>query len=152
MYATTKYIGEQMLKTNNKYIIMRFANVFGGVNFIEDKTSVVAKFIRMYQRNAPIQVNGTGNQTRDFVHVDDICTAIIRCINGEITNKCMDVGTGIETMIVNMACMFDHPIVFNEDSDMVGVESNVADPDALMTLTGFRPIIPLSGYIRDIVS
>jgi UDP-glucose 4-epimerase len=68
-------------------VALRFGNVFGpGSN---RKQSVVAKFVRRALDGDLLEVYGDGQQTRDFIFVDDIADAIIRAayfpnIGGEI--------------------------------------------------------------------
>ncbi len=68
-------------------VALRFANVYGpGSN---RKQSVVANFIRRALEGESLEVYGDGQQTRDFIFVDDLVDAIIRAacfpnIGGEI--------------------------------------------------------------------
>lgn len=151
VYAMTKFIGEEGLKHSNEYSILRFANVFGGDNFIDEKTSVIAKFIRAYDAFTPLTINGTGEQTRDFVHVDDICKAIIYSIESEYTKMICDVGTGIENSILDVAKMFNCDVSYDSESGMVGVESNVADTKCIYNHLGFVPGISIKEYIKRLV-
>ena len=50
-----------------KYFNLRFFNVYGNKS-----NAVVAKFIAQYLQNKEITIYGSGNQSRDFIHVDDI--------------------------------------------------------------------------------
>jgi len=151
IYAYSKYIGEQLLKINNNHVIMRFANVFGGINFIQDKTSVVAKWMRQYRDNKPLVINGDGNQTRDFVHVDDICGFIIHCIEKGVINGTFDIGTGVETSINKLSSYFpaDAKIEYDKHSSMVGVMSNVANTMKLNTMK-IKPSIFIEEYLKSI--
>lgn len=151
VYAYTKYIGEELIRMNNNYVIMRFANVFGGVNFIQDKTSVVAKWIRSYRDNKPLVINGDGNQTRDFVHVDDICRFIIHCIDNNIMNETLDIGTGVETSINELYSYFpsDATVEYDTQSSAVGVMSNVANIERLDVLK-VNPSISVSDYLSNL--
>jgi len=151
VYAMTKYIGEECFKLSNRYSILRFANVFGGDNFIDEKTSVVAKFIRAKKSHQPLIINGTGDQTRDFIHVHDICTAIMKCIDIGSTELTCDVGTGVETSILEVARLFESDITFNDTSGMVGVKSNVANTNSIEKRLGFVPNIKIGDYIESII-
>lgn len=153
-YAMTKLIGEEVFKDRNEFIIMRFANVFGGINFIDDKTSVVAKWIRRYQRGEPVTINGDGHQTRDFVHVDDLCKIIIMLLSHkDAMYNTFDVGTGVETSINELFEMFpkDAKYEYHHYSDMVGVASNVADTSGLIGLD-IETTITVSEYLKDLLS
>jgi len=56
-------------------LIMRFSNVYGPGS--DEKTSVVAQMCRDALNAGEIVVHGDGHQLRDFIHVDDVCDAIL---------------------------------------------------------------------------
>ena len=58
-----------------KTTILRFSNVYGPYSF--HKTSVISTFIKSIIMNKEIIIYGDGNQTRDFIYVDDLISAII---------------------------------------------------------------------------
>lgn len=56
-------------------VSLRFANVYGPRSF--HKGSAVAEFFKRILRREPLIVYGDGEQTRDFVFVDDLCDGIV---------------------------------------------------------------------------
>ena len=79
-YGVSKLAGESYSTSFfNTYkletISLRFGNVYGPGS--ENKTSVIAKFIKEIINNKELEVYGDGNQTRDFIFVDDLVDAII---------------------------------------------------------------------------
>lgn len=135
-YACTKRISENYIKTNaDKYSILRFANVYGGLNYLTTKTSVVAKFINARTNKEPLIVNGDGSQERDFIHVYDVCKAIDCSIETSI-NDTVDIGTGIGTTINDLANMISRNIVYRDG--ITGTESNIADTSKAKKLLGFE--------------
>jgi UDP-glucose 4-epimerase len=78
-YGASKLAGEALCSTyyhsfGLKTVALRFSNCYGP--YSEHKPSVIAKFIDWARKGEPLVIYGDGNQTRDFVHVDDICQAI----------------------------------------------------------------------------
>lgn len=72
-YGLSKYCAEEFIKMLfSNYVILRFANVYGG----EGSRSVIDKFLK-----EEIVVYGDGSQTRTFVHIDDLIRGIIASIN-----------------------------------------------------------------------
>jgi UDP-glucose 4-epimerase len=55
--------------------ILRFSNVYGP--YSEYKTSVIPKFIMSVFNKQLFQVYGDGEQTRDFIHVQDVVLSIL---------------------------------------------------------------------------
>ena len=84
-----------------KAVSLRFANVYGSYSI--HKNSVIAKFIKNVLQNRPLTIYGDGSQTRDFIYVDDICRAIILAIGNNDAKGVIQIGTGKETMIVELA-------------------------------------------------
>ena len=78
-YGASKLAGEALCSTyyhsfGLKTISLRFSNCYGP--YAQHKPSVIAMFIDWARKGEPLVIYGDGNQTRDFVHVDDICQAI----------------------------------------------------------------------------
>lgn len=106
-YGASKLSGEGYCSSYfNTYgletVVLRFGNVYGPGS--SHKSSVVAKFIKNAIHNQPLEIYGDGNQTRDFIYVEDLINAIIkggtkRGVGGEI----FQIATGIETTIAEMA-------------------------------------------------
>jgi len=76
MYGILKRAGELLCKSYNQAYILRISNVYGGKRYLELKNSVIAKWTKAIQRGEPITIYGDGRQTRDFIHVKDVCTGI----------------------------------------------------------------------------
>jgi len=55
-------------------VALRFGNVYGPLS--GQKNSVVAKFIKRAMEGKPLEIYGDGNQTRDFIYIDDLTRAI----------------------------------------------------------------------------
>lgn len=62
-----------------KTISLRFSNVYGPRS--KHKSSVVAKFFKQALNGEILEIYGDGNQTRDFIYVEDVIQAIYLAIN-----------------------------------------------------------------------
>lgn len=86
--------GSYALKT----LPLRFANVYGPYSY--RKGSVIAKFFRQILAQEELTVFGDGEQTRDFLYVQDLCEAILTAIHAEVPfGQPLQLGTGRETSI-----------------------------------------------------
>merc|ERR1719409_605008 len=100
-YAAAKYMGELTMQTNdNLYNIptlsLRFFMVYGPRNPSEGAYAIVTgKFLGRLKRGEPLLIEGTGENFRDFVHVDDIARALILGYQSEIRGTAINVGTGM---------------------------------------------------------
>jgi len=60
-------------------VALRFGNVYGPGS--SNKNSVVAKFTKQAMRGKSCEIYGDGNQSRDFIYIDDLINAIIKAAN-----------------------------------------------------------------------
>jgi UDP-glucose 4-epimerase len=79
---------------------LRFSNAYGPHSL--HKSSVVAAWMRAALSGCPIVVNGDGEQTRDFVFVDDLAAAVMAALDApeeRVAGEIFQVGTGRETTV-----------------------------------------------------
>ena len=82
-------------------VVVRFANAYGPHS--RHKTNVIPTFIRAIETGDPLVVYGDGEQTRDFVYVDDLCEGLERAATvpaaaGEI----FQLASGVETSVAEL--------------------------------------------------
>jgi UDP-glucose 4-epimerase len=82
-------------------VILRFANVYGPGS--THKGSVVAKFIKDAKATGELTIYGDGEQTRDFIYVDDLCRAVIAGIESACGGETFQIATGQETSVLELA-------------------------------------------------
>jgi UDP-glucose 4-epimerase len=108
-YAVSKYCGElYMAAYRSLYgintLTLRYFNVYGPYQRPENAYSgVISKFFYNARKNAPIQIFGDGEQTRDFVYVGDVAKANLLAAKSEATDAVVNVGSGVETTINALA-------------------------------------------------
>jgi UDP-glucose 4-epimerase len=78
-------------------VALRFTNVYGPWSY--HKGSVVATFLRNAMVGRPLVVYGDGEQTRDFLFVDDLCDAVIAAVENPPDSPVLQLGTGVETTV-----------------------------------------------------
>lgn len=106
-YALTKLAGEHTLRMyaplyDYSYVSLRLFNVYGPrQNPDHPYANVTCKFARAAAQSLPIKLYGDGQQTRDFVFVDDVVEAFLsvaQSSNEEVYN----IGTGADTSIASL--------------------------------------------------
>ena len=102
-YGITKKVGEDYLRFYQAeygldFTSLALANVYGPRQDPHGEGAVVSRFAqRLIAGQAP-RIDGTGEQTRDFVFVDDVANAFVRaCDSG--SGETINISTGIETSI-----------------------------------------------------
>ncbi len=100
-YGITKLTGEKYLyfyaqTYGLKYVILRYANIYGPRQSPHGEAGVVAIFTTKLLAGEQPVINGDGKQTRDYVFVGDVVNANLKALTYE-KNDYFNIGTGIET-------------------------------------------------------
>jgi nucleoside-diphosphate-sugar epimerase len=106
-YSITKRCAEQMLISfcetfNIKYRIFRLANVIGeGDNKISRKKNAMQFLLKQAVDGEELLLYNGGTAKRDYIYVDDVCDAIIHCVDNAPVNEIINIGTGIPTTLID---------------------------------------------------
>jgi UDP-glucose 4-epimerase len=79
-------------------VALRYANVYGPRQNAHGEAGVVAIFAKRMINGQTVTINGSGEQTRDFVYVGDVVAANLAASESEWQGE-YNVGTGVETSI-----------------------------------------------------
>ena len=85
-----------------KYSILNLSNVYGPRQDPHGEAGVVSIFANKYLNNEAPTIYGDGEQTRDYVYVKDVVSALIKASKIE-ENHFLNIGTGIETSVNDLA-------------------------------------------------
>jgi UDP-glucose 4-epimerase len=77
---------------------LRYGNVYGPRQRKDGEAGVVAIFAGALLDGQPVRINGTGEQTRDYVYVGDLVRANMAASELD-TDGVYNVGTGVETSV-----------------------------------------------------
>ncbi|WP_373031367.1 NAD-dependent epimerase/dehydratase family protein [Sulfurovum sp.] len=82
-------------------VCLRFSNVYGPLS--KKKDSVVAKFIKRIMEGKDLEIYGDGNQTRDFIYIDDLINAVrLAASVGEIGGETFQIAAARETTVAEI--------------------------------------------------
>lgn len=140
-------------------ISLRFGNVYGPGS--GHKNSVIAKFIKQAIEGKTLEIYGDGNQTRDFIYIDDLIQAIrlsaaVEGIGGNV----FQIATNHETAVREMTNMllpvlsdFGYKNVTVEHSEprQGDVNRNFSDTTKALEILGWRNEIYLRTGIKNTV-
>jgi UDP-glucose 4-epimerase len=96
--AACDYLGAYRELHGIEYTALALANVYGPRQDPHGEAGVVAIFAGRLLSDQPCTVFGDGNQTRDFVYVDDVVDAFARAAS-KGSGLLMNIGTGNETSV-----------------------------------------------------
>ncbi len=105
-YGLSKVVGEEYcqiytLQYGLDITILRFANVYGSRCH-----GVINDFLDKLQKSPEkLEIIGTGQQSRDFVHVSDIVEALVISAGEKAVGKTYNLGLGETTKIIDLAKM-----------------------------------------------
>lgn len=109
-YAVAKYAGERYCRVFSllyglQAVSLRFFNVYGPrQDPRSDYAAVIPRFIaRIRAGEAPL-IYGDGGQTRDFVYVKDVVTALIQAMEADVCGV-FNIASGRETNVSELASM-----------------------------------------------
>ncbi|MDD9149042.1 GDP-mannose 4,6-dehydratase [Sporolactobacillus sp. CQH2019] len=102
-YGLTKLTVERYLQTFYKlfglpYAILRFSNVYGPRQDAGGEGGVVSIFSDCLNRDIPPFIFGDGKQTRDFIFVRDLASAVVKSLQTE-KNLCVNISSGSSVTI-----------------------------------------------------
>lgn len=96
--AVEKYLYFYNAEYGLNYTILRYANIYGPRQNPFGEAGVVAIFSTKLLKDEQPIINGSGEQTRDYVFVGDVVKANLITLN-DTANDIYNVGTGIETNV-----------------------------------------------------
>jgi UDP-glucose 4-epimerase len=145
------YFNSYSLKT----VSLRFSNCYGP--YSAHKTSVVTKFMGRIKQGKPITVYGDGRQSRDFIHVNDICQAIYICLATDraIGGDIFQIAHGTETTITELVTLLKQvtkmPVdIVSEPKRKGDIERNFSDISKAKDILGFKPDIDLPAGLEEV--
>ena len=103
-YGLSKLTMEKYLILSDiNYIICRFSNVYGPRQTPHGEAGVVSIFMDNAINNKDLNIFGDGNQTRDFIYVEDIAKIFLFFIEKNISNEILNISTNNSISINKLA-------------------------------------------------
>jgi GDP-L-fucose synthase len=163
-YAIAKIAGIELIKSyrkqyNHKWISLMPANLYGpGDNFSVSNGHVLPSLINKFhiaktQNLESVELWGDGSAFREFLHVDDLADAVIFCMQTFDGNEHLNIGSGEEVSIKELAEMIQKVVQFNGtinwDPKMPnGTPRKILDSTNIRNL-GWKPKIVLEEGIKQ---
>lgn len=161
-YGLHKLMGERLCHYYNQvhgYHIrtLRIFSVYGSANGNGLRKQIFWDIYQKYQSTGAIKLFGTGNETRDFIHVNDILQAM-KCIlayDGE--EEVFNVANGEEESIRHIAEIYAKELSESIDIVTFSGETKEGDPlnwradISLLEKTGYKKTIDFEEGVRGYV-
>jgi len=107
-YGASKHCLEKYLQLYHrmhglKYVTLRYSNVYGPRQDPFGEAGVVAIFTGQYLKGETPRIYGDGEQTRDFVYVEDVVKANLKAFRYHGGERVFNIGSGKETSVNQIA-------------------------------------------------
>lgn len=157
IYAATKYAQEDLVRIGCEsmglgYVIYRLQNVYGERQSLNNPyTGILSIFSTKIRRGSELPLFEDGEESRDFVHVDDVTDALLQgLLVPSAPNTIINVGSGMAISVKEVASELSRAFGYEPKLVVTGqfrvgdIRHNYADIERLQTLLGITPKISLS--------
>lgn len=159
-YGISKYTPEQYIKVYSdlygmKYTIFRYANVYGIRQDPKGEGGVVAIFMERLMKGKIPVIYGDGEQTRDFIYVDDIVEANIKALcYGD--NETLNISTNIPVSINELYSLIKDMLEIEHDAEHAGeragdIRYSCLDNSKAMKLLDWKPKYSIKEGLRKTI-
>jgi UDP-glucose 4-epimerase len=163
-YGASKLAGEGYCSAYSKTfnidtVMLRFGNVYGPGSL--HKNSLVAKFIRQALSGEVLEIYGSGSQTRDFIYIDDLISAVILAIHTpNIGGEVFQIASNMEITVGNIteqlvSILKSEGILkissINGEKRLGDVMRNYSDTSKAQKILGWMPKMNLSKGLQKTV-
>lgn len=163
-YAINKFTAEFYYKLYQNMVgyhltIVRLYNMYGPYELSSHYRNVIPKFIDAALNGDEIVITGTGNETRDFTYVEDVCSILTQLIKRKDTSRIIfNIGSGRETSIMNLAQLIiaktssSSNIVLKDRRGWDHVLSRKANIDNLAQCISLEPFTSVESGLEKTIS
>ena len=163
-YAVSKLAAEHYVRAigrlyNIETVILRIFNAYGpGQAVPPSHAPVIPKFVKQVLSGGSVVIWGDGQQTRDFIYVDDVVRALAAAGEASVADgTIINVGCGRETSIKELARLIGEVAgkevrpLYNETKSG-GIRRSVADITRAHELLGWQPQVRLEEGLRRLIT
>jgi len=166
LYGAAKTANELMLRSfyhryGLDYTACRYFNVYGPRMDIHGKyTEVLIHWYHLINDGKPPLIFGKGDQTMDFVFIEDVARASILALKADVTDEVFNVASGKETSLEELSFLLldvmgsslkPKYMPIPEDRKKVEVMRRWADVSKARKKIGFEAAVPLKEGLTQLV-
>lgn len=164
IYAINKLTQEQMVLTIGRMIgisavALRYQNVYGsGQSLNNPYTGILSIFSNLFCRNEPVNIFEDGQESRDFVFIEDVVDATTQAIESpkKLCNA-FNVGSGVATSVLTVANELKRLYHSSASINITGryrlgdIRHNVADLSDIKRYIGYSPKVDFSSGLSEFI-
>jgi GDP-L-fucose synthase len=147
-------------QSSTRVAVVRPTAIYGRHDTFDTRTShfVAALIRRAVAREQPFEVWGTGEETRDLLHVTDLARGCLLALEKHACAEPINIGSGqtvtvaaVARLVLDAAGHTDAELRFDPDKP-VTVRSRAVDCSKARDILGFAPAVTLADGLRDTVA
>ena len=162
-YGASKVMLEGLLRSYHAmhalpYTAMRYFNVYGPrMDLHGQYTEVLIRWIDRIDAGQPPLILGSGQQTMDFVYIDDVARANVLALRSDADDEVFNVASGVETSLNQLAAALldvmgsKLPVEYGPERLVNAVPRRLADTGRAARLLGFRSQVGLADGLARLV-
>ena len=161
-YGLTKLTGEGYLRIYEqafglKTVCFRYSNVYGPRQGDGGEGGVISIFTRLINEGQGLTIFGDGEQTRDFIYVDDVVEANIKAMNHPELTGVYNISTNTSTSVNKLVSYFksisnkDLPVYYEAERTGDIRHSRLCNQKAKVDFD-FLATVDLERGLRDTIS
>lgn len=139
------------------YLILRPSNVYGRLKSKRDNQGFIELAVSNVLKRKPIRIWGTGNQTRDYIHIFDLSDIVKEILVKNINRKVINLAYGSSYSLLSILKTIEKqleikPLIIHEDLKKNPINRIEFDTSLLQSIIHFHPMDLESGikkYIED---
>ncbi|MDY7096625.1 MAG: NAD-dependent epimerase/dehydratase family protein [Pseudomonadota bacterium] len=165
VYGITKQVQEQLVMTvcpsiGIEGVALRYQNVYGpGQSLSNPYTGILSIFSNLIMQGKGINIFEDGDESRDFVFVDDVVEATaLSLTHPAAANQVFNVGTGVPVSVMEVANTLvrlyeaDTSIEITGNFRLGDIRHNYADMSRIKDALGFTPAWSFEEGITQLVA
>ncbi|WNS42731.1 NAD-dependent epimerase/dehydratase family protein [Paenibacillus sp. MMS20-IR301] len=160
-YGISKLVPEYYIRTYSKlyglqYSILRYSNVFGPRQDHMGEAGVISIFANQIINNKEITIFGNGEQTRDFIYVQDVVNANISAIHSEV-DGIYNISTNCSITLNDLVRKMDiqsgkSTEIRYEDERMGDIQHSCLDNRAAIKALGWKPVYSIEYGLKETIN
>lgn len=156
-YGLSKFAAEHYVRLYGElfdldWTVLRFANVYGPGQTSKGEGGVVAIFLSLLRQGMPLTVNGDGEQTRDFIYVQDVVAALAAAQTAgarKILHVSTAVATSVNRLVEILRQNHDGPVACVQRPDRAGdIRHSCLSNDLALAHLSWRPAYGIQEGLR----
>jgi len=119
--------------------------------------NIISQFLWSMMKNDRPILYGDGNQTRDFIHVDDVAEANLLAAEANLTGEVLNIGTGVETSMRRVVDLLNQNLgtksepIYKPNPILGYCYRTLADTKKAERLLSFRAKVTLEEGLRSLL-